>query len=1559
MNNEFEQQQLGSVAIIGMSGRFPGAKNVTELWRNIRDGVESVSFFPDEELLSSGIDPAVLSNPNFVKAGAVLDDVELFDARFFGIAPREAESMDPQQRLFIECAWHALEDAGYDSATFAGRIGVYGGTGVSTYVRQLQSNPEFVGLVGAYQIALGNDKDFLTTHVSYKLNLRGPSVVVQSACSTSLVAVHIACQSLLDHQCDIALAGGVNIKTPQTMGYFYQEDGIFSPDGHCRPFDAKARGIFSGNGLGIVVLKRLADAEAEGDCIHAVIRGSAINNDGSLKVGYTAPSLDGEAQAIITAQTIAGVDPETITYVETHGTATAIGDPIEIAALTQAFRVGTDKKNFCAIGSIKSNFGHLDSAAGVAGLIKAVLALKHKLLPPSLNFEQPNPVIDFSNSPFYVNTKLSDWKKGVTPRRAGVSSFGIGGTNVHVVLEEAPPNVSTESSRPYQLLVLSAKTRSALDAATANLAEHLKRNANLNLADVAYTLQVGRTSLSHRRMLVSSDLEDVVASLETLDPNRVVTEEDGKHRSIAFLFPGHGSECVNMGLEVYRNEPTFRQQIDVCSEILMPDLKLDLRHVLYPEPCRIEEATEQLEHAAIFQSSLFAVDYALAKVWMEWGIRPHAMMGHSTGEYVAACLAGVFSLEDGLRLIAKRGQLMEQTPEGAMLAVPLSESDLEPLLGDGLSLAAVNGPSLCVVSGTLEAVHQLECRLAANGEECRRLHSSHAYHSMSMEPALRPLVAELKNVHLRAPAIPFVSNVTGTWVTTSEATDPSYWATHLCQTVRFSQGIQLLLKEPNRILLEVGPGGTLGRLASSHIRRLGSQKVFSSLHRLPDEQPDRSSLQQTLGRLWLSGIQVNWSGFYARERRLRVSLPPYPFERQRYWIERKPRSTVESARQGSLLRTPEIPDWFYIPSWKRTMLPAPFKAEALESQKSCWMVFADECGLAQEMVKCLKQAEQVVVTVTIGNSFGKLSDSRHFLDPANRADYDSLLRSLKASGVEPNRIVHFWSISTDGRGQPDGSFFEQSQMTGFHSLLYLAQALEKAGATHKLDIVVVSNHLLAATGEEVAFPEKATILGPCQVIPQEYMNISCRAVDIVLPEPGSRQQTKLTQQLLAEITEGSLDYVIAYRGNRRLVRSYERVRLERSAKPVRRLREGGVYLLTGGLGNVGLHLADHLAKSLKAKLILLGRSSFPERTDWENWLSTHPDQDDVSSKIRRMLGLERLGAEVMVVSADIADEKQVQWVLDLTNKRFGEINGVFHLAADTRPGSVSCPISKADEHKAAFQFRPKVYGTYVLAKLLQGRDLDFCVLFSSNASILGGLGLVAYSAANHFLDSFVTAQNGTGLVTWITTNWDGWPREGAKGGPRQGSIDDYMMDARESVEALELVISLATAEQVVVSAGDLAARLNVWIRREFLQRTEDTEHIPALHARPPVQSTYAPPLNDTQQTIADIWQKLLGVDRVGINDNFLELGGHSLLAMQLTSRLRQVFQLEVPVRIIFESPTPATLAEAIRSLKGVSEVHPPVIPSLPREPRRVSLTETSDSKRSASLGNSTSNGMPR
>jgi len=875
-----------AVAVIGMAGRFPGAADVSELWANLCAGVESIRPFSDEELIAAGVPRARLESPGYVKAGAEIEGIDLFDADFFGFTPREAEVLDPQQRLFLEHAWQALEDAGYDPARASGPIGVYAGAHMCTYAWSVFAHPEIVEAMGPMTVQASLDKDYLATRVSYKLGLRGPSVSVQTACSTSLVAVHFACQALLLGECDMALAGGVTVRVPQRAGYTWLEGDIASPDGHCRAFDAEARGTVGGSGVAVAVLKRLEDALRDGDTIHAVVRGTAINNDGNLKVGYTAPSVEGQAEVIAAAQAAAGVAPETITYVEAHGTGTTLGDPVEVAALTRAF--GAGRPGSCALGSIKTNIGHLDAAAGIAGFLKTVLALEHRQIPPSLNFREPNPRIDFAAGPFRVNTELADWQSGGAPRRAGVSSFGIGGTNAHAVLEEAPPAEPSGPFRPHQLLVLSARTPAALEEATARLAVALARRRDVDLADVAFTLQNGRRAFPHRRALVCASAGDALKALEGRSPERLLTARAAQEsRPVAFLFPGQGAQHPDMAAGLYRTEPVFRAAVDACAELLAPRLGRDLRELL---------AAHELRETRWSQPALFVIEHALARLWMSRGIAPAAMIGHSVGEYVAACLAGVFTLEDALDLVAARGELMQVQPPGAMLSVHLPEAELRERIATlpELALAAVNGPALCVVSGPEPAVAALSTGLAAEGISLRRLRTSHAFHSAMMEPVLGPFAERVARTARRPPAIPLLSNLTGGWMSADEATDAEYWARHLRETVRFADGVSRLLSDPMAggppVLLEVGPGRTLASL----VKQQAGTSAIPSLRHPDDPEPDDAALLKALGRLWIAGVEVDWRGVSAGERRRRVPLPTYPFQRKRFWID-APRPAAAAA----------------------------------------------------------------------------------------------------------------------------------------------------------------------------------------------------------------------------------------------------------------------------------------------------------------------------------------------------------------------------------------------------------------------------------------------------------------------------------------------------------------------------------------------------------------------------------------------------------------------------------------------------------------------------------------
>jgi len=1507
MNNpaQLSQPHGSEIAVIGMAGRFPNARNVEQFWHNLSSGEESIMRFSDDELLAAGVKPELLNDTQYVKASPVLEDVEYFDAAFFGMNPREASLSDPQQRLFVECAWEALENAGYDAERYSGVIGVYAGSGISRYLLEnLASHRAQLEEMAGLQSALGNEKDFLATRVSYKLNLRGPSVSVNTACSTSLVAVHLACQSLLNGECDMALAGGVSVRVPVKAGYRYQAGGILSTDGHCRAFDARASGTIFGSGVGVVVLKPMAEALHDGDMIHAVIKGTAINNDGARKVGFTAPSVQGQADVIAEALVMAQVDPETISYIEAHGTGTELGDQIEVAALTEVFGRRHESGLRCALGSVKTNVGHLDSAAGVTGLIKTILALKHRLIPPTLHFERPAPQIDFVNSPFYVNTKLSKWETNGYSRRAGVSSFGIGGTNAHVVLEEAPEITDTIASRPWQLILQSAKTSSALNAGSLNLMDYLRQHPEINIADVAYTLQLGRRTFSYRRMLVCRDLEDAVATLETANPHQVVTAfSESSERSPVFMFPGGGSQHIGMGRDLYETESFFRGQVDLCSDLLKTHHGYDPREFLYPDLMRVQRVGEQLTQTSVALPALFVIEYALARLWMFWGIQPQAMIGHSLGEYVAACLAGVFSLEDALALVILRGRLFERLPCGGMLSVPLPEEEVKFLMGGRLSLAAVNGPSQCVVSGPTAAIEEMARRLAEKEIEFQKLHIDVAAHSDLVTPILEPFGQFISRLSLQPPQIPYISNVSGTWITNREATDPMYWVTHLRQTVRFSGGIHELLKDPQRILVEVGPGQTLSSLAKLQVGAERAPSVISSMRRPQDRQSDVAVLLRALGKLWLTGAQVDWNGFYAYERRRRIPLPTYPFERERYWIE--PGENAEPSRPSLdwLCKKEDVAEWFYLPVWKQAPYPGLAQTKSSAGQMGCWLVFIDHCGIGSEIVFRLRQSGQIVMTVSAGAQLMASDNHSYIINPTRPYDYDELLIDLRTQNLVPQKLLHFWSVTPATDLSVGIESFESAQETGFYSLLYLAKALGNQQITTPIQWVVISNNTQSVTGEEILSPEKATVSGLCKVIPQEYSHIICRSIDIALPERASAQWLRLIDLLFADFTTESTDTMVAYRGNYRWVQTFDSIRLDKPEGQALRLREMGVYLITGGLGNVGFILAESLARAVRAKIILIGRSTLPDRGRWDDWLVTHGGQDRIAQAIRKIRRLEELGAEVIFASADVSDETQMRQAVNKACREFGPIHGVIHAAGDKVVNAIE-EIQRADCER---QFKAKVEGLFVLEKVLEGAELDFFMVVSSLSSVLGVIGLAAYPSAHLFMDAFVYKHNQTHSDQWLSVNWDNWQSgQEAEISAKEAKL---FMRPDEAEQALHRILSLRPVSQIVVSVTDIHARIHKWIKREFFSEQGDRLAVGAIssYPRPILRSAYVLPGNEVEKTLADIWQRVLGIIQVGVEDNYFDLGGDSILAIQIVAKAKQA-GLRLTAKQLFYHQTIAELA---------------------------------------------------
>ena len=1505
-----EQEPL--IAIVGMAGRFPGAKTVGELWRNLRDGVEALTFWSDEELLANGVDPARLSDPNYVKACFYLPDQGNFDAGFFEVNPREAELTDPQQRIFLEVAWETLEDAGIDPGRFDGSIGVFASAARTHYMTEhLLPNPAVLERMGIVNVYLANEKDFLATRVSYKLDLKGPSVTVATACSSSLVGLHLGSQALLSGECDVVLAGGICLAALSPAGYHYVDGGVFAPDGHVRAFDKRAGGQVGGNGVAMVALKRLEDALADGDTIRAVVRGSALDNDGVQKVSFSAPGVDGQARVIAEALEVADVEPDTIGYVEAHGTGTSLGDPIEIRALTRAWRQWTDRTGFCPIGSLKTNVGHLDAGAGAAGVIKAALALQHGLIPPSLNYDEPNPEIDFERSPFFVNTELRPWPRGATPRRAAVSSFGMGGTNAHVILEEAPELEPTSPSRGLELLCVSARSDRPLEAATGNLAKHLEGHREHALADVAYTTQLGRKAFRRRRVVLATDRVDAANALRKLDQRQSFTgTASDKPLRVAYLFTGQGAQHPNMLRGLYESERIFKNELDRCCDQLAGHMGRDLREQLFPAAGAEAAAAEQLARTENTQPALFAVEWALAQLWTHWGVTPAAMLGHSIGEYVAACVAGVFSLEDALSLVAARGRAIGALPAGgAMLAVHLDEGQLTARLGagDGVEIAAINAAELCVVSGPQDAVAALEAELSAGGVSTRRLRTSHAFHSALMDPCLDEFREAVRAVQLSAPRQKLVSCTSGTWLTAEQATDPEYWVRHLRQPVRFADGLATL-DTGDRALLEVGPGETLASLA-----KLGGVRgpVVASARHPKDERDDREVLLMALGRLWVHGVDVDWGALHGDEVRRKVPLPTYPWEHQRYWID-PPKADGRAQRKTQ--READPADWFYTPSWRRCPLAVGAGASPTSAKRLAgrWWLFPDRPtdgseGRAAELREALEQSGAEVTVV--------------------EARTVAALRAELDRGGVPDRIVDLRGLDPQGERTPQR--LEQAQVVGFESLMALGQALAERDLDREVRIDVLTTGMQDVTGGELRDPEKATVLGVCKAICAELTGVRCRSVDL--------EETTPTDTLVSELVGSGHERTVAWRGPHRWAFEYAPVRLEDRAAGAGRLAGDGCYLVTGGLGGIGLALAELLAREARAKLVLTGRAGLPDRSAWDAWLAEHGADDSTSRRIRAVRSLEELGSEVLVCAADAADEAAMAAAVAAARERFGTVRGVIHSAG--LPGAGLLSLKTREE--AAAVLAPKVRGTQVLERLLADEPLDFFVLCSSLATAVTAVGQVDYFAANAYLDAWAHAERARRPErATVSINWDAWNQAGMA---VDTAVPEAMRAGREEAlklgltneEGRDALLRILSGDlaQVLVSTRDLSTRIleheeELAIADETSGPESDGTGVQASgsgsegYARPALSVDFRAPTTPTEEQVVAVWGDLLGIAGVGIDDPFFELGGNSLLMMQLSVRLKSLFGVSMPIKALFDTPTVRSLAERIDSIRALSDGPP-------------------------------------
>jgi acyl transferase domain-containing protein/acyl carrier protein len=1540
------------IAIVGMACRFPGAENLDAFWRNLRDGVESISFFTDEELRESGA--GSVPHPDFVPAHGSLQDADRFDAEFFDVNPREAELMDPQHRLFLEQAWKALENAGLDPDTFPGPVGVFGGTNINSYL--LTRLGWFMGDAGDGLLnRIRSDKDFLATLVSYKLNLRGPSLSVQTACSTGLVAVHLACQSLLDYQCDAALAGGVSVSAPLKSGYVSGR-GVASPDGHTRAFDADGAGMVAGSGVGVIVLKRLSDALADGDHIHGVILGSAINNDGAQKVGFTAPSVDGQIEVVALAHAVARVPAESITYVEAHGTATPMGDPVEVTALTRAF--DTPERGFCALGSVKTNIGHLDAAAGLAGIIKTVLAMRHAEIPPSLHFQKPNPRIDFAGSPFFVADRLLPWTpKNGMPRRAGVSSFGVGGTNAHVVLEEAPAPAPAAAVDGPELLVLSARTPAALDRLAADMAAHLEANPALALGDVAFTLARGRKAFAHRRSLVAANGAEAVSLLRGGDPSRVATQVAAEaDPGVVFLFSGLGTQYAGMGRELYETEPAFRDAMDRCFAILRDRWQMDLAAVLYPSdassPAAAPDAGEGMDLRAMLRGpaapsaddplqgarwghpAMFAVGYALAELWRERGIVPRAVAGHSLGEYVAACVAGIFTLEDALTLVVRRAQLLDAIP-GSMAAVSLSEAETRALLdslaaeGTAPVLAAVNAPRSCVVSGTAEEVARFSERAKKEGALVLPLAVRHPFHSPLLAPARDEFARVVSGIRRRAPEVPLAANATGQWLRPEQAQSVDYWVQHLLAPVRFAECVDTLRRlgggaagEP--VLLEVGPGSVLGSWA----RQQGAARVAASLRHAEQPGSDRALLLRALGQLWGHGVRIDWTLQGDAEGRQRVVLPGHPLEPKRFWLAPEGLPAAAEAAPAAAARR-ALRDWFYAPLWRQTP-PADVPADAFAGRRVVVFGGRDGAPLADRLRGAGAEVVRVeAVGVEAGAGYHD-AESYVTVDPAAPEDYRSLARALAGRGwAGATHTLHLWSLDEPAADSVDAASVARSFERGLHALMHWVQAQGEAG------LLGEGSTLLGATrgaqevlGSEALQPAQAPVAALLKVVAQEYTGVRGRAVDV---EANGWEAAVLNEAARLIGMADDAEPEVAYRGRGRWIPFYAPVAADPRPEGARvSLRDGGVYLVTGGLGQLGLSLARPLAQR-GARLVLTSRTGLPPREGWDAWVAEHGEADAASRRIRGVQALEALGATVRVEAVDVTDAGALRALVDDVRAAWGGLHGVVHAAGAPAGGLIQ---ARTPERLAA-ALAPRVGGALALHAATAGLSLDFVLLCSSLHSVYGGLGTADLSAASAFLDAFAAWSGRDGRFV-VAADWDGWAsRRAAKDAPARGAAEgegslverilraaaEEGISAEEGGEALVRILQHGLGPRVAVCTRDLPATIEQArgiTRKDVEAALRGREPAGVLHPRPAGTTPYVEPRSDLEHTLAGMYGRTLGIQGIGADDDFFEMGGDSLLATQLLSALHEQFHVEVPLRDLFEATTPARLAVVIVERQAAS-----------------------------------------
>lgn len=1527
---EEEAAKREPIAVIGMGCRLPGSVDGPDaFWELLAGGRDAIVEVPPDRWNADAFydpDPNVVGKSSS-RWGGFVDDIDRFDAAFFGISPREAASLDPQQRLLLEVTWEAIENAAIAPGEVANTdTGVYVGICNSDYSHMQQVALDRIDAFSG----TGNHFNMAAGRLSYFLDCQGPSVAVDTACSSSLVAADLAIHAMRRGECGLALVGGVNAILTPVGQVCASRMGYMAADGRCKAYDGRADGFVRGEGCVMLVLRRLSDAVACGDRIYAVITGTAVNQDGRTN-GITAPNAPSQASVIRKALASAGVDASKVGYVEGHGAGTALGDAIELEALRET--VGEAGDMPCYVGSVKSNVGHLESAAGVAGLAKAILAIHHGEIPPTLHVETANPPAPLDGSRLRLARGRSPWPD---PERrvAGVSGFGWSGTNAHLIVESPRPEARRESEAPEpdarpQLLLLSANSEAALAEATSRASASLRERPTLALADAAHTLQVGRGRFPYRTAAVVRDRDDALRVLDGDEPQRWRTRAcDDQDRPVVFMFPGVGDHYPSMGAGLYRTEPVFRDALDRSLGVMGEDPGADVRRWLLdpvdrPQGAALDframvrgrraQGASELDSTRLAQPAVFAVEYAMAELLRAHGLRPDALIGHSIGEWVAACVAGVFELEDAVAAVCERTRRIDALPGGAMTAVGLEEGELGALLPEGVSVAAVNAPELCVASGPASGVEALERALDERGATYRRLPTTHAFHSEALRPAVAPLRDMVAGMTLRPPRIPIVSNAEARFLTADEARDPDYWAEHLVRTVRFSEGLADLERQLHPILIEAGPGQSLSGFARQLPRPDGDRRVVvPTLRHAYDGRPDEEVFLTALGELWIEGARLDWRAGRSHEGRKTVGLPTYPFERQRHWLEDEAPAPSAAASPDPEPSSDSAARSQWLGCWRQAPLPRE-SAWTERARGRCALVVGDaeRVPLLDALLERLEGAGVHVVRATAGPAFESDGEDRYRLRLGEREDYAALFDALDGAMRGPDLLIQTGALWPAG-ATPD---LAAAKERCFHHLIALAQALGDRRRTSPLAVRILSNGLHDVLGSEVHDPERALLLGPCRVIPSEYEDVECANLDVADPVDVTPDGAYVER--LAALCCTRLDArVVALRAGYAWVQTYERVELEPAGEDL--LRPGGTFLVTGGLGGIGLAIAERWAAATQGTFVLLGRTGLPDPSEWDRLLAG----DSLDAALReRILGVRRIeanGGTAHVMQVDVADARAVREAIRETVRRFGGLDGVVHAAGVPGAGL----IQLKDREVADAVLRPKLEGTRALLDALsrEERVVDFLVLFSSEAALFGPVGQVDYAAANAYLGALASQAPPVArrVVTldWSVWQHDAWQDRMLEAFPelaaRSREIRERIgISFDEGVEAIARALASGFSRLAVSTQPPGTATRTYMALADAGAPAGATARPAARHPRPSLSTAFVAPRDEVEAAIADIWQDLLGFESIGVHDDFLQLGGHSLLATQVVARVRDRFAFDLPVRRIFEAPTIAGLSESV------------------------------------------------